>query len=114
MLATARILPVIAWQATFLGRYNFTGVHPVVLYGPGVLSVIIITGSILSHDSAAFPIGLLISWSLTAPYGAKWARLGQLRVTRAFAIGIISGLPGMLIYWICFRMEGGSKEGTPA
>jgi hypothetical protein len=34
-------------------------------------------------------------------------------VTWAFAIGIILGLLGLLIYWIYFKGKGGSKEGTP-
>jgi hypothetical protein len=53
---------------------------------------------------------MLISWSLTAPYCIKWARQGRLGVTWALTIGIIPGLPGLLKYWIYFKVKAGVKK----
>jgi hypothetical protein len=113
MLIAIQSLPVSVWQTIFFARYDFTGVRPVVLYGLGLLSVLIVIGDLLSSGSAAYPLAMIISWGVAAPYCVRWARQGRLSVTRAFAIGIILGLLGLLIYWIYFKGKGGSKEGTP-
>jgi hypothetical protein len=61
MLIAVQSLPVKVWQTIFFTRYDFTGVRPVVLYGLGLLSVLIVIGDLLSSGSAAYPLAMIIS-----------------------------------------------------
>ena len=93
-------------------RYDFTGVHPVILYGFGILWVLLTIGEFLIDGStSAIIVSTLIPWCLCAPYCMRWARLGKLSVTWAFAIAIIFGLLGWIAYWIYFKAKGGDKGG---
>jgi len=99
-------------MADIFARYDFTGVHPAVLYGLGILCVILAIGDFLvAGSTSGFIIGDLIPWCLSAPYCMRWARLGKLNVTWAFAIGIIFNLLGLVVYWIYYRAKGGDKGG---
>jgi hypothetical protein len=94
-------------------RYNFTGVHPVVLYGMGILCALLTIGEFLITGSSSVIIFMtLIPWCLCAPYCMRWARLGKLSVTWAFAIGVFFGLLGLAAYWVYFKAKGGDKGGT--
>jgi hypothetical protein len=93
-------------------RYDFTGVHPVVLYGLAILSIILaISDYLLVGSSGMFIVGNLLPWCLSAPYCMRWARLGKLNVTWAFAIGIIFNLLGLVAYWLYYKAKGGDKGG---
>lgn len=100
-------------MADLFARYDFTGVNRVVLYGMAILTILLTLAEYLAVGYTLSVVwGIVIPWALAAPYNMRWARLGKLNVTWAFAIGTFFGLLGLVGYWIYYKVKGGDKGGV--
>jgi hypothetical protein len=91
------------------GKFDTSSVHPWVKYGLAIFSILIFLDNILSGGTLISVIALGIGWFFAGPQCVKWAQQGKHNQTWAFFIGVMFNLVGLLVYWIFFKMKGGSR-----
>jgi len=91
------------------GKFDPSGVHPWVKYGLPILTIPIIIESFVSGGNLIGIVALAIAFFFAGPQCVKWAKEGKLNQTWAYFIGVIFILLGVLIYWIYFKVKGGSR-----